>query len=204
MIMLILTSNGLSSPSLLQEAKKYILPTAKTAAMITTASVGYKEKDWHVPALRQELELLHLTVDYFDFDTQRPELLRSYDLIELIGGNPFYLLQRMRSEACRAALREFVEKKVVVGISAGSLVLQKSLALISQYSPELVEETGLTDFTALQLTNVEILPHYHKMLAKIPRFEERAKTYEEASGCKLIRIDDGQGVFVSKSKTYLV
>jgi dipeptidase E len=202
--MLILTSDGLSSPSLLQEAKKYILPTAKTAAMITTASVGYKEKDWHVPALRKELEFLHLTVDYFDFDTQRPEFLRSYDLIELIGGNPFYLLQRIRSETCCAVLREFAERKVVLGISAGSLVLQKNLALIAQYSPELVETTGLTDFSALQLTNVEILPHYHKMMAKIPRFEERARAYEEKNGCKLIRIDDGQGIFICETKVYLV
>lgn len=188
----------------MQEAKRYILPTMKTAAIITTASVGYKEKDWHVPSLKKELDFFHLAVDYFDFDTQEPELLRSYDLIELIGGNPFYLLQRMKSEACRSVLREFAEKKIVIGISAGSLVLQKSLALIAQYSPELVEATGLTDFTALQLTDVEILPHYHKMMAKIPRFEECAKEYEKKTGSRLIRIDDGQGVFVCEKKIYLL
>lgn len=54
--MIILTSNGLSSDKLLNETRKYTNSNAK-AAIITTASVGYKEKDWHIPRLTEELQL---------------------------------------------------------------------------------------------------------------------------------------------------
>lgn len=57
--MLILTSNGLSSPALLDETRKYISVSMKKAVLITTASVGYKEKDWHIPRLKNELESLY-------------------------------------------------------------------------------------------------------------------------------------------------
>ena len=53
--MIILTSNGLSSPNLLKEAAKYVRANGN-AAIITTASVGYKEKDWNIPRLTQELK----------------------------------------------------------------------------------------------------------------------------------------------------
>jgi dipeptidase E len=200
----VLTSNGLSSQPLFKEIKKYITADMKTAAMITTASVGYKEKDRHVPKLTEELESLNLSVDYFDLDTQQVELLRQYDVIELIGGNPFYLLKRMKSKNCLSVFHELIERKIVIGISAGSLVLQKSLTLIAQYSPELNEEVKLTDFSGLNLTDVEILPHYKRFKNQIPDFEKFAKKYEEKNNCNLIRIDDGQGVFISEGMVHII
>ena len=202
--MLILTSNGLSSQSLLREIKKYIVPAMKTAVIVTTASVGYKEKDHHIPKLAEELESFNLIVNFFDFDVQPIELLRSYDIIELIGGNPFYLLERMRSAKCASIFKELIEQKIVIGISAGSLVLQKSISLIAQFSPELNEGVNLTDFTGLNLTEVEILPHYHRLIKQIPNFEELSKEYENRNNCKLVRIDDGQGIFVNKTNVYII
>ena len=52
--MIILISNGLSSTELLHETAKHACENGK-AAIVTTASVEYKEKDWHIPRLMQEL-----------------------------------------------------------------------------------------------------------------------------------------------------
>ena len=202
--MLILTSDGLSSGPLLHETGKYLSSGTKTAAMITTASVGYKERDWHVPKLTEELESLNLAVDYFDLEVQPPESLLSYDVIELIGGNPFYLLKQMRLAECRQVFQELMNGKIIIGISAGSLVLQKDISLIAQLSPELNEETALADFTGLHLTDVDILPHYYKMMTRIPDFKERVEKYEAQNRCEMIRLDDGQGVFVSSENFYVV
>ena len=68
--MLLMTSNGLTSRRLRKAAKKALPAGAKRAALVTTASVGFKEKDYHVPWLRSELERLGLSVDFFDFDQQ--------------------------------------------------------------------------------------------------------------------------------------
>ena len=61
--MLILTSRGLDSQNLIKETKKYIQSNMKKAAIITTASVGYKENDWHIPRIKSELQSLGLSVE---------------------------------------------------------------------------------------------------------------------------------------------
>lgn len=108
--MIILASNGLSSAALLREAGKFVLAQGK-AAIITTASLGYKEKDWHIPRLTKELKQLGLSVAYFDFDFEDVEALLSYDVVEILGGNPFHLLKHLQLEKNKAVLRKIAEKK---------------------------------------------------------------------------------------------
>ena len=83
--MLILTSNGLSSDNLIKRAKQYCT-TLNKAVIVTTASVEYKENNYHIPRLTEELNSLGLSVELFDFDFQNPELLLNYDVVEINGG----------------------------------------------------------------------------------------------------------------------
>lgn len=194
--MIILTSNGLSSETLLEKVSKSMIDCSK-AVIITTASVGYKEKDWHIPKLTSELKQLTLSVDLFDFDQDNPMELLKYDVVEINGGNPFYLLNSMNASHCKEILQEIAEEKVLIGVSAGSMVLQKNIELIAQYSPELNAEVQLTDFSGLGITDLQILPHYNRFIQRFDCFEERARQFEIAKNCTILRINDGQGVFVS-------
>lgn len=202
--MIILSSNGLSSLPLIEEAKKYITDGMKTAAIITTASVGYKEKDWNIPRLAGELEALGLAVECFDIEYQPAELLFDFDVILIGGGNPFYLLKQMNQNNCRPVFERLIKDKIVIGVSAGSVVMQKSINLIAQYSPEMNQDINLTNLSGLGLVDIEILPHYTRCLSRFERFEERAKEYELKNKCNVLRIDDGQGVFVGESYLYVV
>jgi dipeptidase E len=201
--MLILSSNGLSSVDLIAETRQFVKGMEK-AAMITIASIGYKEKDWHVPRLTAELKSLGLSVDYFDLDTQNPELLSSYDVIEIIGGNPFYLLKRMKETGCVLLFRKLEKDKVIIGISAGSVVLQKTIDLVAQYSPEMNEGIGLMDFSALALTDRDILPHYQRFFAQHGNLEEMAREYEKQRNCTITRLEDGQAVFIGNGLDYIM
>jgi len=201
--MLFLTSNGLSSNRLIERLKEEC-KALSNAVIITTASVGYKEKDRHIPRLTEELNLLGLTVDYFDFDVQVPELLLKYDVIVINGGNPFYLLNSMRNSNCQQVLEKLVLNKIVIGISAGSIVMQKNINLIAQYSPEMNDGIDLIDLKGFAFTDVEILPHYSRFLEKFERFEERAKAHEIKNNCQVIRINDGEGVLVSSEGFVLI
>lgn len=193
--MLILTSNGLSSDALIEETKK-LLSNKTKAVLITTASVGFKENDRQIPRFIEELEKLGLSSDFFDFDTQDPAELYNYDLIELIGGNPFYLLKSMHKFDCANIFTKLIKEKIVVGISAGSIIFQKSINMIAQYSLELNNDVNLPDLSALGLTDLELLPHYSKYLSRFEQFEERARKYETENNCKVLRINDGQAVFL--------
>ena len=194
--MLILTSNGLSSNKLLENTRNRISNCSK-AVIVTTASVGYKENDRHIPRLISELESLNLSVDFFDFDIDNPYELLKYDIVEINGGNPFYLLKSINVSQCKDILNEIADKRVLIGISAGSIVLQKNIDLIAQYSPEMNDEVLLSDFKGLGITHLQILPHYSRFISRFASFEERAKQFEVENNCHVIRIDDGQGIFIS-------
>ena len=89
--MLILCSNGLSSDILLSQLSSKVVD-CKTAALVVTADNEYKENNYHVPRCVAELQSLNLNVDTFDLDKQPADLLLNYDVVEFIGGNPYYLL----------------------------------------------------------------------------------------------------------------
>jgi dipeptidase E len=190
--MLLLTSNGLTAPALRARAAS-LLSGCRSLALVTTASVGYKEKDWHVPQLSGELRACGLArVDCFDFDCQSASALLAYDAALLIGGNPFYLLSSIRRANAAPVLQTFALHRVLIGVSAGAMVLGPSLALANLYTPEMNAEVGLTDLTGLDLTCAQVLPHYKKFLSRFDRFEERAAEYERQTGARVLRLDDGQ------------
>ncbi|GFP76271.1 Type 1 glutamine amidotransferase-like domain-containing protein [Clostridium fungisolvens] len=201
--MLILTSNGLSSDNIIKKMKEYCVSLSK-AVIVTTASAEYKENDWHVPRLTEELKSLGLLVDYFDFDCQNPQLLLNYDVIEINGGNPFYLLNSMKKANCEDIMGKLIREKIVVGVSAGSIVLQNNINLIAQYSPELNYNVNLTDLSGFGFSPIELLPHYSRFITKFERFEEIAKEYETTNNCKVIRIDDGQAVIVDSRDYWMI
>ncbi|MBD5150150.1 MAG: type 1 glutamine amidotransferase-like domain-containing protein [Oscillibacter sp.] len=191
--MIILASNGLSSPPLLEAAGRCVRPGK--AALVVTADNVYKERNYHVERAAGELERLGMTVECFDFDTQSPDALLDYDLAEMIGGNPYYLLRSIRLRGFADALREFAENRVLTGWSAGALVIGPTLELIDRYAPEM-NGAGLTDLSALGLTDVQILPHYSRFLTRYENFEETCARYEREKRCRVIRINDGEGVLI--------
>jgi len=195
--MLLLTSNGLSSESMMKKIKPFFTGLSK-AVIVTTASIGYKEKDRHIPRLKAELHSLGLAVDYFDFDFDDPSKLLQYDVVEIIGGNPFYLLKSMKMSNCEMILAELSKSKILIGVSAGSLVLQNNIELIAQYSPELNREINLSDLAGFHLTDIEILPHYSRFLSCFERFEERAREHEAREKHKIVRLNDGQGILIDE------
>lgn len=192
--MLVLCSNGLSSNKLLSFVKERVVD-CKTAALVVTADNEYKEKNYHVQRCIKELESLNLVVDTFDLDKQSPELLLNYDVLEFIGGNPFYLLHAIRQSNATDILKDFAEKKILIGWSAAAFVFSPTLELVNGYSPEM-NFIGLTDLNALALTEVEVLPHYNKFITRFEQFEEKCSAYEKEHNTIVIRLNDGDGVII--------
>lgn len=191
--MLVLCSNGLSSKILLETISSKIVG-CKTAALVVTADNEYKENNYHVPRCTSELEALNLSVDFFDLDMQPAELLLNYDVVEFIGGNPYYLLHSIRENNAFEILKDISANKILIGWSAAAFVFGPTLDLVNCYSPEM-NFIGLTDLRALSLTNIQVLPHYSKFLTRFEQFEEKCRAYEKQHNVNVIRINDGDGVF---------
>ncbi len=189
--MIILTSNGLSSNKLLNAMKQHI--KAGKAALVVTADNEYKEKNYHVERLSNELQMLDLCVDCFDFDNQSPAELMSYDVVEIIGGNPYYLLDSIRKNNFFDTLDYFSKNKCIIGCSAGAIVLTPTLGLINIYSPEM-NIVKLKDLSACNFTDIQVLPHYSKLIKRYDDFEEKCLKYEFINDCRVIRLNDGEGI----------
>lgn len=199
--MIVLTSNGLSSDKLLNALRTHI-KTGK-AALVVTADNEYKEKNYHVERLTKELETLGLSVECFDYDNQSPSELISYDVVEMIGGNPYYLLNSIKKNNFTDALDYFAKNKCIIGCSAGALVLTPTLNLIDIYSPEM-NIVDLKDLSACNLTDVQILPHYSKFIKRYVNFEERCLEYERANNCRVVRLNDGEGIIIEKEHANII
>lgn len=192
--MLILCSNGLSS-NMLTSYISSKTADCKTAALVVTADNEYKEKNYHVPRGIAELESLNLNVDIFDLDKQSAELLLNYDVVAFIGGNPYYLLHSIRENHAQDILKTISTTKILIGWSAAAFVFGPTLELVNCYSPEM-NFMGLTDLSGLSLTDVQVLPHYSKFLTKFEQFEKKCRSYEQEHNVNVIRLNDGDGVFI--------
>ena len=192
--MLVLCSNGLTSEALLSHIRS-CMTGCNRAALVVTADNEYKENNYHVPRCVSELEALNLHVDVFDLDKQPADLLLAYDVVEFIGGNPFYLLEAIRKSNAAEIMRELAVRKILIGWSAAAFVFGPTLELVNCYSPEM-NFLGLTDLRALSLTEVQVLPHYRKFLTRFKQFEETCRGYEKEHNVSVIRISDGEGVFL--------
>lgn len=192
--MLVLCSNGLSSEKLLTHISSKMVG-CETSALVVTADNEYKENNYHVPRCASELEALNLSVDIFDLDKQPAELLLNYDVVEFIGGNPYYLLHSIRENHAIEILKDIATNKKLIGWSAATFVFGPTLELVNCYSSEM-NFLGLTDLSGLSLTNVQVLPHYSKFLTRFERFEEKCCIYEKEHNVNVIRINDGDGVFI--------
>ena len=193
--MLVLCSNGLSSNALISRVREKLCD-CKTAALVVTADNEYKENNYHVQRCIAELESLNLKVDLFDLDKQAAEELLSYDVVEFIGGNPYYLLQAIRNSHAEPVLRDIANNKILIGWSAAVFVFSPTLELVNRYTPEM-NFMNLTDLTALGLTDIEVLPHYNKFLKRFEQFEEQCLAYEEEHRVKVIRLNDGEGIIIN-------
>ena len=194
--MLVLCSNGLSGEKL-QNHLQGKMNGCKTAALVVTADPEYKERNYHVPRCVAELQALNLEVTLFDMDKQSPDLLLNYDVVEFIGGNPYYLLHAIRKSHAEDILRRIAAKRILIGWSAAVFVFGPTLELVDRYSPEM-NFPGLKDLGGLALTEIQVLPHYRKFLSRIADFEAKCAAYEEEYGVNVIRISDGDGVFIDE------
>lgn len=192
--MLLLCSNGLSSPELIVQISPAAMGCIR-AALVVTADPVYKERNYHVPRCCQALESLGLDVTIFDLDKQPASDLLHFDVVEFIGGNPFYLLDSIRRQNAAAVLKELASHKILIGWSAAAFVFGPSLELVNLYSPEM-NYMNLTDLTGLSLSSTEVLPHYSRFLSKFQHFEETCAAYEREHAVTVVRLNDGDGLFV--------
>lgn len=179
---LLLTSNGLSNKSISKALFKLVgKPAIKTIiAFIPTAmNVATGSKEWFIDDLNNIKKQKCKAIDIVDISALPKNIwlpkLETADVLFFSGGNVFHLMYWLEKSGLAKLLPKLLRKKVYVGISAGSMVTNPTLALSSKDKKIYYEKTfGYKNEKALNLVNFYIRPHLNS-----PDFPHAQKKYIE-------------------------
>lgn len=197
---LLLTSNGFYSDEIKEGFLKLIggNPADHHVAIITTAS-PLKENNGFAQKARDDFrDMGFVNIDFVDVEFESPSSLAGKDVIYISGGNPFTLLHHMKRSGADQVLRGLMAKDVViVGASAGAVVLGPNIKVVKYFTPQM-DTFHSADLTALNLTGSMIFPHYDREdLFPDPAnrtIEDRLREFEALEGCAVTRLKDDEWI----------
>ncbi|CAK8053471.1 Type 1 glutamine amidotransferase-like domain-containing protein [Eupransor demetentiae] len=147
---------------------------------------------------RATLVKLGLQIDELDIaavdEATAREQIKQAEMITIVGGNTFYLLQELKRKDLLPLLREKCEAGTpYIGESAGSIILAPDISYAQIVdSPDLAPE--LKDYSGLALTDFYTLPHY----IEPPFTEEVQETYRRYHDQQdLVPISNSEAIVVT-------
>lgn len=193
---LLLVSSNIAVPHLATAARNLARGAAR-AAVVTTAEPKLKERNRNALLARETLLAVGLAeVKFFDFDTHPSEGLAAFDLVYLAGGNPYYLLQRVRETEADSVLEEMISAgRPVIGSSAGALLLGRSLNVVPVFDTS-VPDLGCKNPTALGLVPFTVLPHTNRWKARFADYAARLDAARALCRSEIAEIADDEGLLV--------
>ena len=124
----LLTSCGLETNAIEQAFRKMLKksPAQIKAMLIPTAAISPDAIEVLPKCLNDLLKcgIVRENISVYDlYDDVEIDLSETYDVIYLCGGDPYYLLKRVRERGFDKKLELFIKNGgVVVGVSAGSMI----------------------------------------------------------------------------------
>ncbi len=191
---LLLTSSGITNKSLADALRNLAGRDLKIAFVPTAANVEEGPKYWLIEDLNNFQKLG--TVDIVDISAVPKNVwlprLKKANVIVIGGGRTSYLVKCIRDSGFDKELPELLKTRIYVGISAGSIVMSKSIqaSLEFIYGDEVDNAPG-----GLGFIGFNIRPHFNS-----PEFpnvtEENLKKVSKKLEGDMYVIDDQTGIVV--------
>ncbi|MFA6158041.1 MAG: Type 1 glutamine amidotransferase-like domain-containing protein [Candidatus Paceibacterota bacterium] len=185
---IILTSTGIGSDYAKAEILKLVAnPQDKRVFILTTAAKGKEANKYSILARQQFVEMGFVHVSFIDLEIQSAASLMHCDILYVCGGNTFHLMYYVRKSGADIGIRALLQNSdfIYIGVSAGSIILGKSIEIASAVDPD-PNEIGLSDYRGMDIINADVSPHYE------PGHEVEIKRYESGKGYPVIRLLDGE------------
>lgn len=145
------------------------------------------------PKYKMIIEENGYQLDSFDIENKSEEEIRNFlkdkNIIQMEGGNTFYLLKVIRETGFDKILKELLEEgKVYIGTSAGAYIMCPTIE-VSKWGRNADKDFGLKDLTALSYIPFVLKVHYKD------EFKEQLKENIKTLKYPLRILRDGQGIF---------
>lgn len=166
---LILASQGFTTPDIAKAVETLVNKPLKeiNISIINESYVGIpanEDKRWLINELSLIPKYIGGTIDFinlraYSIDEIR-ERLSNTDLIYIVGGSLLVLPKILKETGFDLLLKKLIDTKVIMGTSAGAMVLGKQVES-SEYWKECYEEdiNNIVD-KQLEVVNFNIIPHY--------------------------------------------
>jgi dipeptidase E len=207
---LLLTSAGITNGSIAKALFELVgkKPEDTSVVFIPTASnIEAGDKEWVIEDLinlkNQNFKQIEIAdISALEENVWRPRF-ETADVLFFEGGNTYYLMEWMNKSGLAKLLPEFLKTKVYVGVSAGSMVTNKDLALkISQmvYGEDLDKSE---EMPGLNLVDFYFLPHLNSEYFTKVR-EENIKAAMDGMKEKIYAADDQTALKVVDGKVEVI
>lgn len=201
---LLLTSAGITNQSIANELIRLVGKDPreiKIGFIPTAANVEEGNKDWFINQFNNLIKYGFTWIDIIDISasgTDWKNRLADVDVILVCGGNTFHLLDQVRKTGFDNWLKENLDKKIYVGISAGSIITAPTIAIAGIDNGD-VNIPGIEDLTGLTMINFEVSPHTPENVS-----HEANKKYLETIQNELYAFDDNTAVSVEETTLKVV
>ena len=184
-----LTSCGIINNEIKNKFYKSIPKEIKNLKVlyITTAADGEPDEDktWMDEEFKTILDLGISKGEITEYKIGDPININYYDIMYMMGGNTFYLLDIIRKTNYDTEIKTFINSgKIYIGSSAGSEILGNSIDIALGYDDNNV---NMTDFTGLKIVDGLIIPHCN-------RKEDFINKLKKETNEKLYLLYDGDGI----------
>lgn len=196
---LLLTSAGLSNKSIVKALEKLVgksLKGVKLAFVPTAANVEPGSKSWMIEDFNN-CQNVGLEVDIVDISAVDQKIwlsrLEEAEVLLFGGGNTFHLMHWMKESGLEKELLKLLEKRVYMGISAGSCMAGPSV--FNSVQNLFGEQYDLKVEDGLHLVNFQFIPHLNS-----PHFANIRKENLEQAAKDLVEpvyaLDDESAIVI--------
>ena len=182
--------------------KEYIPKNSKVGFIATAADL--KDDKRYIEEDKKDLENMKFKLIDIDITKESKDEIKekfSYiDAIFIAGGNCFYLLQQLKKKNVLKELIDFANKKIYIGSSAGACIACPSIDYVQKLDNK-YQAPYLNNYSAMNLIDKYILPHYQSSKEYTELINETIKEYKDLD---FLTIRNDQAIIVKDRKDYII
>ena len=166
---LILASQGFTTDKIAEEVSRLVGKPLNeiNISIINEAYVAIseiKDKRWLIQELGNIQKYIGGIIDFVNLRAYTEEEIRkrlfNADIIYIVGGKQFVLPKLFKETGFDMILKEYAKTKVIMGTSAGSIVLGKQIESYKYWKDRYQIEKEKIEDKTLGLVDFNIIPHY--------------------------------------------
>ena len=138
-------------------------------------------------------DLFYFDVDQ-EFEESQLDEFKSCDGIFLSGGNTYLFLKNLQERNIVTYIKQMVQEgKTLIGVSAGSIIMSKSIKIAGFHDQN---EVQLSELNGLGLVDFEFMPHWNREKHQLDELLDYSLLQEEI----IFTCRDGDGIVIDGDK----